>query len=129
PNGAVGHRHGAADAGRWNLKLEGVEPALTLLEGGGEAVEVDLPRFDAEGGAVRRGVPAIRVGDHLVTTVLDLMLAHYGVARPGLPGDWPEGYDDPKPHTPAWQEAITSVDRRLAVRVAREFARNAERTQ
>ena len=23
------------------------------------------------------------------------MLAQYGVARPGLPGDWPTGYDDP----------------------------------
>ena len=31
-----------------------------------------------------------------------------------------------RPYTPAWQEAITSVDRRLAVKVAREFARNAE---
>ena len=31
----------------------------------------------------------------LVTTVLDLTLAHYGVARQGLPGEWPAGYDDP----------------------------------
>ena len=43
---------------------------------------------------MRRGVPAIRVGGRLVTTVLDLMLATYGVARDGLPGEWPEGYDD-----------------------------------
>ena len=76
---------------------------------------------------MRRGVPAIRVGGRLVTTVLDLMLATYGVARDGLPGEWPEGYDDAtQPYTPAWQEAITSVDRHLAVKVAREFARNAE---
>ena len=62
-----------------------------------------------------------------MTTVLDLMLATYGVARDGLPGEWPEGYDDARaPYTPAWQEAITGVDRRLAVKVAREFARNAE---
>ena len=44
---------------------------------------------------MRRGVPAIRVGGQLVTTVLDLTLAHYGVAREGLPGEWPAGYDDP----------------------------------
>ncbi len=44
-----------------------------------------------------------------------------------MPGDWPEDYDDAEtPYTPAWQEAITTVDRRLAVKVAREFARNAE---
>jgi nitrate reductase / nitrite oxidoreductase, alpha subunit len=56
-----------------------------------------------------------------------LMLASYGVAREGLPGDWPEGYDDESvPHTPAWQEAITGVDRHMAAKVAREFARNAE---
>jgi nitrate reductase / nitrite oxidoreductase, alpha subunit len=55
------------------------------------------------------------------------MLASYGVAREGLPGDWPEGYDDESvPHTPAWQEAITGVDRHMAAKVAREFARNAE---
>ena len=64
-----------------------------------------------------------------MTTVLDLALAHYGVAREGLPGEWPAGYDDPAPCTPAWQEPITGVDRHLAARVAREFARNAEVTR
>ena len=55
------------------------------------------------------------------------MLATYGVGRDGLSGEWPAGYDDASaPYTPAWQEAITGVDRRLAVKVAREFARNAE---
>jgi nitrate reductase alpha subunit len=71
----------------------------------------------------------MRIGDRLVTTVFDLLLAQYGVARDGVPGLWPEDYDDPAPHTPAWQEQITSVDRHLAARVAREFARNAELTQ
>ncbi|MGH2343589.1 MAG: molybdopterin-dependent oxidoreductase, partial [Chloroflexota bacterium] len=83
-----------------------------------------------EGGTtMRRGTPVMRVGDHLVATVFDLALAQYGVYRDGLPGDWPRDYDDPKPHTPAWQEAITSVDAHLAARIAREFARNAELTQ
>jgi len=130
PRGSVGHRYG--EPGRWNLRLDGIEPALTLLDRATELVPVDLPRFDAggEGGeAMRRGLPALRLGDHLVTTVFDLLLAQYGVAREGLPGQWPEGYDDPEPHTPAWQEPITSVDRHLAARVAREFARNAEVTR
>jgi nitrate reductase / nitrite oxidoreductase, alpha subunit len=131
PNGSVGHRYG--EAGRWNLRLDGIEPVLTLLDRAEQRVAVDLPRFDTgegeAGGVMRRGVPAIRVGAHLVTTVLDLVLAQYGVARDGLPGEWPADYDDPAPHTPAWQEAITGVDRHLAARVAREFARNAEVTE
>ena len=131
PNGSVGHRYG--QPGRWNLRLDGIEPALTLIDGAQESVAVDLPRFDigeGEGGSiVRRGVPVMRVGDKLVCTVLDLVLAHYGVAREGLPGNWPSGYDDAEsPGTPAWQEQITNVDRHLAARVAREFAHNAEVT-
>jgi nitrate reductase alpha subunit len=91
-----------------------------------------MPRFDVGasegGGTLRRGVPAMRIGGQLVTTVFDLLLAQYGVARPGLPGEWPRGYEDPEPYTPAWQAEITSVDARLATRIAREFARNAELT-
>jgi nitrate reductase alpha subunit len=128
PNGSAGHRY-QSEPGRWNLRLEGCEPALTLFRrDGAEAVEVVLPRFDGAG-VLRRGVPALTVGGQVVTTVLDLMLAQYGVARPGLPGEWPQGYDDPAPYTPAWQEAVTGVDRYLAARVAREFARNAELTE
>jgi len=131
PNGSVGFRHGEEGRGRWNLRLGDLDPVLTLHGRHEQAVEVLLPRFDvgdgAKGSTMRRGVPAIRVGDRLATTVLDLMLATYGVARDGLPGEWPAGYDDAsQPYTPAWQEAITGVDRRLAVKVAREFARNAE---
>ncbi|MGH2865013.1 MAG: nitrate reductase subunit alpha, partial [Solirubrobacteraceae bacterium] len=131
PNGSVGHRYG--QPGRWNLRLGELQPALSVLAIADERVAVDLPRFDVGegegGGSVRRGVPAMRVGDRLVTTVLDLTLAHYGVARAELPGQWPADYDDPLPCTPAWQEPITGVDRHLAARVAREFARNAEQTE
>jgi nitrate reductase alpha subunit len=131
PNGSVGFRHGDAGKGRWNLELGDIEPVLTLADREHEAVEVALPRFDVSdgpgGSTMRRGVPAMRAGGRLVTTVLDLVLATYGVARAGLPGDWPVDYDDAtQPHTPAWQEAITSVDRHQAVKIAREFARNAE---
>lgn len=64
-----------------------------------------------------------------VTTVFDLLLAQYGVARSGLPGSWPTGFDDPsEPYTPAWQEAITGVPAKQAARIAREFADNADRS-
>ena len=113
PNGSVGFRYGEQGKGRWNLGLGALDPVLSLHGRHEQAVEVALPRFDVGdgpgGGVMRRGVPAIRVGGRLVTTVLDLMLATYGVARDGLPGEWPEGYDDASaPYTPAWQEAITS---------------------
>ena len=132
PSGAVGHRYQTTE-GRWNLQLGDLRPALTLFDRAAEHLEVRLPRFDLGGGEggseFTRGVPAIRVGGHLVTTVYDLMLAQYGVGRPGLPGIWPHGYEDPDPCTPAWQEELTSVPAHLATRIAREFARNAEVTE
>ncbi|GGK78608.1 nitrate reductase subunit alpha [Sphaerisporangium melleum] len=155
PGGSLGFRYAPEGEGRWNLDLGEVDPALTLygaapgggvadgdggpgghglgqvagLPGAAEMVMVALPRFDQAGGGevLYRGVPARRVGGHLVTTVFDLMLAQYGVARDGLPGAWPAGYDDAaEPYTPAWQEALTGVPAARAARIAREFARNAE---
>ncbi|HUZ89734.1 MAG TPA: nitrate reductase subunit alpha [Candidatus Acidoferrales bacterium] len=130
-NGSVGHRYGQ-EAGRWNLKLGAVRPTLSLYGQGGDAALVELPRFDVgdtEGGAsLSRGVPTLSIGGQLVTTVFDLLLANYGVSRAGLPGQWPSGYEDSAPYTPAWQEEVTSVDARLATKIAREFARNAELT-
>ena len=131
PNGSVGFRWGEQGKGRWNLRLDGVRPALSCFgRPGAEPVAVDLPRFDVggDGGDVmRRGVPAVRISGRLVTTVFDLVMANYGVSRPGLPGEWPAGYDDAsQPYTPAWQEQITSVPAAACTKVAREFARNAE---
>jgi nitrate reductase / nitrite oxidoreductase, alpha subunit len=140
PNGSLGFRFTESGRGRWNLDLGDIDPVLSLtaaarrtVTGAAEpqAVAVDLPRFDAgqtEGGtSVRRGVPVIRVAGRLVTTVFDLLMAQYAVRRDGLPGEWPDGYDDAgTPGTPAWQEPITSVPAAAAARVAREFARNAE---
>ncbi|MFX0539888.1 nitrate reductase subunit alpha [Ornithinimicrobium sp. Y1847] len=129
PNGSIGHRYGEEDAGRWNLDLGDIDPVLSLYGDSGEAVEVELPRFDNVEGHVRterRGVPVRHVGDHLVTTVLDLMLAHYGVGRDGLPGAWPKGYEDPSvPATPAWAAEITGTPTEQIVRIAREWAQNA----
>ncbi|MGW7408644.1 nitrate reductase subunit alpha [Streptomyces sp. NPDC054833] len=130
PNGTLGDRFGESGAGKWNLELGDVDPLLSADGGGEEPVEVELPCFDApDGGArrLRRGVPVRRVGGRLVTTVYDLLLAQYGVARAGLPGRWPSGYDDTtEPYTPAWQAGITGVDADRAARIAREFAANAE---
>ncbi|MGI5162801.1 nitrate reductase subunit alpha [Spirillospora sp. CA-253888] len=141
PGGSLGFRWGEAGKGRWNLDLGDVDPLLSVRDAVGHAagegsapqdVEVLLPRFDApdgSAGVLRRGAPAVRVGGRLVTTVFDLMLAQYGVARPGLPGEWPASYDDAAaPGTPAWQEEITSVPAATAVRLAREFAATAERS-
>ena len=131
PNGTVADHFSDAGRGKWNLDLGEVDPQLSVYDRRDDAVAIALPRFDigaTEGGsAVIRGVPVIRLGGRLVTTVFDLLMAHYAVPRPGLPGDWPTGYDDPtQPYTPAWQQAITSVPAAAVTRVAREFARSAE---
>ncbi|MEZ5210126.1 nitrate reductase subunit alpha [Gordonia sp. PP30] len=131
PNGSMGFRYAESGQGRWNLDLEGVVPRLSLYDDAEATPEtISLPAFDAPDGSgtvLTRGVPARRIGDRLVTTVYDLMLAQYGVGRDGLPGDWAAGYDDAStPYTPAWQEEITSVPAAAAIRVAREFATNAE---
>jgi nitrate reductase alpha subunit len=132
PPGTLGERWTDSGQGRWNLDMGDLSPRLTLLGSTAEQVEVLLPCFDRADGTgtvLRRGVPARKVGGRLVTTVFDLMLAQYGVARPGLPGEWPSGYDDPsQPYTPAWQEGQTSVPATAAVRVAREMARSAEQS-
>ena len=139
PGGTLADHYGPEGEGRWNLDLTGVDPVLSMAElAGAEPVELLLPRFDLPGaagqgsvgaGVVRRGVPAVRVGDEYVTTVYDVLLAQYAVAREGLPGEWPSGYDDATvPGTPAWQEELTGVPAAAAERIGREFARNAEQT-
>jgi nitrate reductase alpha subunit len=127
PPGSAGFRWDGS--GRWNLDLAEIRPALGCPLGGGTA-EVVLPRFDTTPtGVLRRGVPVRRVRGRLVTTVYDLLLAQYGVGRPGLPGQWPSSYEDADvPYTPAWQETVTGVPAMAAARIAREFADNADRS-
>ena len=137
PNGSVGFRWGK-DTGKWNLELSSdgrpIQPLLTFLGIEDAVIPVKFPHFREDGvkTVLSRGVPAKRIkgvgGELLVTTVFDLLLAHFGVGR-GLLGDYPEGYDDPKPYTPAWQEGVTGVNRSVAIRVARELAENAELTR
>jgi nitrate reductase alpha subunit len=133
PNGSIGFRWGEEGEGKWNLELGEIQPRLSMLGAHDELVEVDLARFDIGetegGGTIRRGVPVKRVGDRLVTTVFDLLAAQLGVHREGLPGTWPENYDDAEPGTPAWQQEHTGVDSGLVTRIAREFAHNAVVTE
>ncbi|MBV43403.1 MAG: nitrate reductase subunit alpha [Euryarchaeota archaeon] len=153
PTGTVGHRWEKENTGRWNLthqdSLSGEEfdPLLSFIDSEKRReTMVSFPDFthtyDALGKtegtgneAVNRirGVPAFEVetkdGPVLVTTGMDLLMAQFGVGR-GMSGDYPEGYDDAdKPFTPAWQEQETGVSRDLAIRVAREWADNAEATE
>ncbi|MEV6770379.1 nitrate reductase subunit alpha [Nocardia sp. NPDC051030] len=131
PNGSLGHRFTEAGKGRWNLDLGDVDPLITLHGRTDDAAAVQFPRFDGPAADVlTRGVPTTVVAGKLVTTVFDLLLAQYGVARSGLPGSWPTGYDDPsEPYTPAWQESITGVPAKQAERIGREFAANAEQSK
>jgi len=115
PNGSLGHRYGDAGEGLWNLDLGDVVPSLRL-DGAteGQPVRVRLPRFDDLDGTPGQSVqdvPARRVGDHLVTTVFELMLAQYA------------------DYTPEWQEQVTGVPAAAAARIAREFATNAEESR
>ncbi|WP_242392817.1 nitrate reductase subunit alpha [Anaeromyxobacter oryzisoli] len=136
PQGSMGFRW-QAEEGRWNLELRDgrdgavIDPLLTLLDHRDEV----LPVAFAEPGGGRtflRGVPVRHVetdhGTVRVTTVLDLLMAHFGVSR-GLEGDYPRGYDDEEaPFTPAWQERYTGIGRGTVARLAREWATTAERT-
>ncbi|MDT3680988.1 MAG: nitrate reductase subunit alpha [Truepera sp.] len=152
PLGSLGFRWEERTTGRWNLKQEDArsgeafEPALTVMDGAYEEATVAFADFThtfnvefgtTEGKGVPatanfRGVPSRMVqtkdGPVRVTTAYDLLLAQFGVGR-GLSGAYPEGYDDAsQPFTPAWQEQETGVDRNLVLRVAREWADTAEKT-
>lgn len=141
PHGGIGFRW--SDEGKWNLHLRDSEtgdmadPILSLSKNYDEWVTVQFPFFDLKGTHARTGIVPVKKiktdsGEIPVATVFDLMAAQLGVALPEAEissEDYPENYDDPKPFTPAWQETITGVPREDVIRVAREFAQNAEQTQ
>ncbi len=150
PNGSIGYRWG--QQGKWNLEArEGqsnheVNLRLSLKDKHDDIVDVAFPYFggkEHEYGYFQhtdhdeiqlRKIPARQVtlanGDTaLVATVYDLMLANYGVDN-GL-GDerTAKTFNDDVPYTPAWQEKITGVKREDVIRVAHEFADNANKTR
>jgi nitrate reductase alpha subunit len=134
PLGSIGFRWG--EKGKWNLeekdaKGAAIKPRLSLLETKDEAVPVAFPYFggiahehfesNEQSDVLIRKVPVKKVGDHLVATVYDLLLANYGVGTA-------KSFDDDVPYTPAWQERITGVPRDQVITVARQFADNADKT-
>ena len=64
----------------------------------------------------------------LVTSVYDLQLANYGLERGLGDANCAADYDEVKAYSPARAEQITGVSRHNIIRIAREFAENAEKT-
>ncbi len=136
PMGTVGFRW-QTEKGQWNLKLEdgldgsAIEPTLSFIDQHDQVLPVAFHEF-ADNRTYLRHLPVRTVetvdGPVLVTTAFDLLAAQFGVDR-GLGGDCAASYDDPHPYTPAWQEEYTGIGRDTAIRLAREFANNAEATQ
>lgn len=124
--------------GKWNLQLKDeksgamIDPLLSFLETKEGALEVNFYELDA-GTVYKRQVPIKYIetteGKIPVTTIFDLQMSHFGVARPGLTGDFVKNYDDDKGFSPAWQEKYTGIGRDTIIQVAREFASNAEVTK
>lgn len=145
PCGSVGFRWDGT--GKWNLeekdgKGRETKLRLSLAEIRDEVAEVAFPYFgnrehdhftgtDHPDVLVRK-VPVMRLsltdGDVLAASVYDLFIANYGVDQ-GFGGEHlAASYDEVEPYTPAWAEKITGVPRDQIVTIAREFARNAEKT-
>ncbi len=148
PRGSIGYRWG--ESGKWNLeekagqKGKDVQLRMTLVGSHHEVLPVAFPYFGnrehehqrfaptAHDDILKRNVAASKValkdGDAYVATVFDLFVANYGLDR-GLGGaNVARSYDDDVPYTPAWQEKVTGVPREQVIRLAREFADNADKT-
>ncbi len=137
PGGSVGHRWGRV-MGKWNLELKdardgsAIDPLLSFIESADEFAHVTFQEFGT-GETFSRAVPAKWIettsGRVLVTTVYDLLMAQFGVSR-GLPGDYPQDYDEARhSYTPAWQEQWTGVSRETVIKFAREWAATAAQTE
>ncbi|WP_238883786.1 nitrate reductase subunit alpha [Clostridium sp. YIM B02551] len=133
PNGSEGFRW--EEGGKWNIKGEDsetgekVNPRLSLYGVHDDIVGVEFPYFGEEGkDTFRQSVPVKRINNGneeiIITTVYDLTVANYGLSS-NLEETTSINYDSLNPYTPAWQEAITGVDRKLVIQIAREFAENA----
>ncbi|QRN40101.1 nitrate reductase subunit alpha [Pectobacterium carotovorum] len=147
PQGSIGYRWG--DQGKWNLEQrdgvsgEEVKLRLSLLGSHDDVVDVGFPYF---GGAVSEHfnnvaleeillhkLPVKRLtladgSEALVACVYDLTMANYGLDRGLGDENCARDYDDVKAYSPAWAEKITGVSRQNIIRIAREFADNADKT-
>ncbi|ADU67158.1 nitrate reductase, alpha subunit [Desulfurispirillum indicum S5] len=137
PLGSLGFRW-QERKGEWNLKMEDgldgkpISPRLSFADENDEVLKV---RFDDFAGTEKllRSVPVRYVesdrGTIAVTTVYDLLMAQFGVARPGVAEGCARDFDDETaPYTPAWQEKYSGVGRDTVIRFAREWADTAQRT-
>ncbi|MBY7143100.1 nitrate reductase subunit alpha [Virgibacillus sp. NKC19-3] len=133
PQGTMGSRWD--ESGKWNLELidentnEAIEPALSFLGIEDDVIQIQMPYYDEHTKKVlKQAVPVKKIEldneTKYITTVYDLMTAHYGIDR-GIGGEVAHSYEDMVSYSPAWQEQITGVDQNLVVKIAREFAQNA----
>jgi len=148
PQGSIGFRWG--EKGKWNLEQrdglsqKDVELQLSLLGSHDEVVEVGFPYFGgitsehfnsvALDEILLHKLPVKRLqladgSEALVTSVYDLTLANYGLDRGLDDANCAQNYDEIKAYSPAWAEQITGVSRQNIIRIAREFAENAEKTR
>lgn len=148
PNGTIGSRWG--ENGFWNLELKDIrdnhiiDPVVSLLQKSDLIVSVCFPYFAGQSykhfvfnntnhtNILKRNIPVKELdligGKYFVTTVFDLFVANYGIDR-GLGGsDVSFSYTEDVPYTPKWQESITGVSWEVVVKVAKQFAHNADAT-
>ncbi|WP_347365929.1 nitrate reductase subunit alpha [Vibrio vulnificus] len=147
PNGSAGFRWG--EKGKWNLEQlagdgqDNVKLQLGIKDAD-DTVDVAFPYF---GGLehehfthvplsdlINRMLPAKRITledgtETFVTTVYDLTLANYGVERGLSDPSCAAEYSELKAYSPAWAEKITGVSAEEIIRIATEFADNAEKTR
>jgi nitrate reductase alpha subunit len=137
PKGTIGYRWATEDKGKWNLELadglngDALDPELTFADANDDIKQVEFDNFGGDG-VVTRGVPVRYIetddGRVAVTTILDLMMAQFGVDR-DLGGDYATDFDDEAAlYTPAWQEQYTGIHRDTVLRFARDWIDNAEKT-
>ncbi|MBY6111332.1 nitrate reductase subunit alpha [Halomonas sp. DP1Y21-3] len=155
PRGSIGFRwgeNGDNEKGKWSLESldadgQEIDLRLSLADAHDSVAKVAFPYFGGiahehfdhvEGNEVlHHCLPAKKLTladgkEVLAVTVFDLMCANYGIDR-GLGGegedDGATALDQLRPYTPAWQEKITGVPANQCIRIAREFAHNADKTQ
>ena len=149
PTGSIGYRWG--EKGKWNIdQLDGttgdkVKLCLSLKDKSDAVIDVAFPYFGCQEHEFGyfdhtdhdeiqfRKVPVKKIkladgSERLVACVFDLTLANYGVEHGLNCPNSASSFDDDKPYTPAWQEKITGIKRAQIIKIANEFASNADKT-
>ena len=147
PQGSIGFRWDKSR--KWNLEPrdgktgDEITMQLSLLGKHDEIADVAFPYFGGieseffEGVALdevlmhKLPVKIIRLADGSearVAGIFDLTLANYGIDRGLSDVNCATDYSEIKAYTPAWAEKVTGVSQHNIIRIAREFADNAEKT-